>query len=192
MSNVSEQFLAGGGPASVKFPAIGTVVGGKIIEEPEVQQQRDIETGVLLTWQDGNPRMQMVVTLQTSERDPEIEDDDGIRRLFVKANLRKAVQEAVIAASCKGLDVGGTLEVAYIGDGEKTNRAYNAPKLYKARYTPPVSDGGSSFLGTAPKAAAGDPFAPQPAAPAPAASPLDGLSPEAAAAIQAIMAGAKS
>jgi len=147
MGNASESFLAGGGPASVKFPNIGDAVEGTIKTEPTVEQQRDIETGELLTWQDGNPRQQLVVTLQTDLRDPDDEDDDGVRRLFVKGNMRKALQEAVIKANRKQLDIGGKLAVAYIGDGEKKNKAFNAPKLYKAVYTPPNgAEAAAAFL----------------------------------------------
>ena len=40
--------------------------------EAESRQQSDLETGELLTWPDGRPRMMLVVTLQT--------DDEGRQR----------------------------------------------------------------------------------------------------------------
>ena len=46
---------------------------------PEVQPQREIDTGKPKYWEDGTPRQQIVVHLQTDQRDPDIEDDDGIR-----------------------------------------------------------------------------------------------------------------
>lgn len=154
MSNASESFLAGGGPASAKFPNVGDGVEGTIKTEPTVEQQRHIETGEPLTWKDGNPRMQMVLTLATDQRDPADEDDDGTRRLFVKGNLRKAIQEAVTKAGRKQLDVGGKLAVAYVGDGEKTNPAFSAPKIYKAVYTPPNgAEAAAAFLAAQPAAA---------------------------------------
>lgn len=136
MGNDSYGFLSGGGPASGKFKTHGDTVGGVITEEPTQQQQRDLETQKLLTWDDGNPRMQLVVTVQTDLRDPSIEDDDGKRRLFIKGELRKAVQQAVIASGARGLDVGGELHVTYIGDGEKKG-FLTPPKLYSARYIKP-------------------------------------------------------
>lgn len=136
MGNDSYGFLSGGGPASAKFKAHGDTVGGVITEEPAQQQQRDLETQELMNWKDGNPRMQLVVTIQTDLRDPAIEDDDGKRRLYVKGELKKAVQQAVIAAGARGLDVGGELHVTYTGDGEKTGHL-TPPKLYSARYVKP-------------------------------------------------------
>lgn len=171
MGNASESFLAGGGPASAKFPNVGDAVEGTIKTEPTVEQQRDIETGELLTWQDGNPRQQLVITIQTDQRDPGDEDDDGVRRLFVKGNMRKALQEAVIKAGRKQLDIGGKIAVAYTGDGEKKNKAYSAPKLYKAVYVPPNgTEAAATFLGTA---------AETPAAQAAAPADASGLSAEA-------------
>ncbi|AEK09876.1 hypothetical protein FGG30_gp066 [Mycobacterium phage Pixie] len=166
MSNDSYGFLGGGGPASAKFKSHGDVVGGVIAVEPEQRQQTDLNTNEPLTWKDGSPRMQLVVTVQTDLNDPEIEDDDGMRRLFVKGEMRKAVQKAVIAAGAKGLDVGGELFVTYVGDGEKKGNL-TPPKLYSATYKKPAP-------GAAPAAAA---------APAGDALP-EGVTPEAFEALQ--------
>ncbi|QAY02799.1 hypothetical protein SEA_NIKLAS_68 [Mycobacterium Phage Niklas] len=172
MSNDSYGFLSGGGPASAKFKNHGDTVGGLIAVEPEQRQQTDLETNEPLVWKDGSPRMQLVVTVQTDLSDPEIEDDDGLRRLFVKGEMRKAVQKAVIAAGAKGLDVGGELHVTYVGDGEKKGKL-TPPKLYSAVYKKPAP--GST--------------------PAPAAAPAqggaavpDGLTPEALAALASLAA----
>ncbi|QFG08456.1 hypothetical protein SEA_GUANICA15_70 [Mycobacterium phage Guanica15] len=146
MSNDSYDFLGGGGVPSGKFGSHGDTVGGPIAVEPEQRQQTDYKTGEGLTWKDGSPRMQLVVTVQTDLRDPEVEDDDGKRRLFVKGEMRKAVQKAVIAAGARGLDVGGELYVTYTGDGEKKGNL-DPPKLYSATYTKPAP-------GAAPAAAA--------------------------------------
>ncbi|MGH3956451.1 MAG: hypothetical protein ACRDTI_20695 [Mycobacterium sp.] len=179
MSNASHDFLAGGGPPSGKFPTKGDTVGGKIVSEPVVQQQRDPETQELETWPDGNAKMQLVVTVQTDLRDPTINDDDGKRRIFVKGQMKSAVQTAVQAVGASGLDVGGELYVTYKEDGEKKNKAFNAPKIYIARYVPPAADA-AQFLGTAePAAAVAD-------SPAAAADPLAGLSPETLAALAAL------
>ncbi|QNJ58285.1 hypothetical protein SEA_ELLIE_61 [Mycobacterium phage Ellie] len=138
MSNDSYGFLGGGGPASAKFKSHGDTVGGVITVEPEQRQQTDLNTNEPLVWKDGSPRMQLVVTVQTDLNDPEVEDDDGLRRLFVKGEMRKAVQKAVIAAGARGLDVGGELNVTYVGDGEKKGNL-TPPKLYSATYAKPAN-----------------------------------------------------
>jgi hypothetical protein len=132
---------------SAKFPSPGTTVSGVICDDP-VQTQQTTPSGDLKTWESGDPMMQLVVTIQTAERDPEIDDDDGKRRVFVKGQMRKALGDAVRHSGKKGLDVGGTLTVTYTADGERTNPAFSPPKQYEIVYEPPTSDS-AEFLGTA-------------------------------------------
>jgi hypothetical protein len=150
MTTTADQFLLGGGGKSAKFDAIGASITGTIASAPEVKQQTSMETGQPLTWDNGDPRMQLVVTLQTSLR--EDEDDDGLRKLYVKGSkdpasqsLHAAVAGAVHAAGAKGLDVGGTLTVTYVADGVAKTRGYNPPKKYTATYKAPDA---AAFLGT--------------------------------------------
>jgi hypothetical protein len=144
MSNVDD-FLFGGGGKAAKFEEIGDSVEGDITDAV-VGQQTDMETGAPLTWTDGSPRMQLVVTLQTDDKSA---DDDGLRRIFAKGgkyevdsgtgtSLKDAIGDAVKKAGAQTLAVGGRLKVGYTGVGKKTNRGFSAPKLYRATYTPPV------------------------------------------------------
>lgn len=149
-STTAEQFLLGGGGKSASFPEVGTTVTGKIAGKPEVRQQTDM-SGNPLTWDNGDPRLQLVVPLQTDERLDD--DDDGVRNLYVKGSkdpksksLHAAVAGAVQAAGAKGLEVGGTLTVSYVGDGVASTRGFNPPKQYEAKYAAP--DGQAEFLGT--------------------------------------------
>lgn len=135
----ADDFLMGGGVPSAKFPTIGTTVSGRITERPTVEQQRDYTTGDLKFWDDGKPQMQLVVTLATSERDPEVQDDDGTRRIYIKGQMKNAVAQAVRTAGARGLEVGGVLSVTYSGDGERKNVKFNAPKNFTATYTPAAS-----------------------------------------------------
>lgn len=137
-------FLMGGGVPSASFKNHGDSIGGTICEPaPYLQQQRDYTTNEPKVWEDGNPMMHLVVTLQTDDHDSEIEDDDGRRRIYVKANLKRAVSDAVRKAKAKQLDIGGGLVVTYTKDGEATKKGMQPPKLYEATYTPP----GAAFLG---------------------------------------------
>lgn len=176
-------FLMGGGGASAKFENIGDTVTGTIVSTA-VRQQTDMATGAPLVWDNGDPRMQLVVSLQTDIRDDT--DDDGVRAIYVKGSkapgsksLHDAVRAAVQDAHAKGLEPGGTLTVSYIGTEPAKTRGFNDRKLWAARYTAPdhaATTGG--YLGTGqvggqPTAPAAPPVsapAPQPAsAPAPAA-----------------------
>lgn len=204
-TNAAHDFLMGGGTVSAKFPTIGTSVTGTICRQPEVTQQTDITTGEPKFWPDGRPRQQLVVHLQTAERDPAVINDDGVRTLYIKANMHKAVREAVRRSGAL-LEVGGTLTVTYTGDDAPTQRGMNAPKLYSASYVGAPAATANEFLqqnpptsaATTPPTAVTQPVTPAvappaPAAPAavapapqpitPAAAPA-GVSPEALAALQ--------
>lgn len=132
-------FLLGGGVPSASFLAIGDQVEGIISEPPTLSQQKSIDTGLPKTWEDGNPMMQLVVTLQTDQRSEEIDDDDGRRRIYVKFNLKNAVADAVRKAGAKSLEVGGRLKVQYVRNGEQTKKGFSPPKLYQASYVPPAA-----------------------------------------------------
>lgn len=127
-------FLMGSGVPSYKFETPGQVAKGTIVSL-DLQQQRDYKTNALQYWDDGKPRMQLRVVLQTDEHDDDT--DDGLRAVYVKGESQKAVRDAVRAAGAKTIEVDGVLAVAYIGDGEQTDVRLNPPKLYKAEYRPP-------------------------------------------------------
>ncbi len=139
-------FLMGGGAKSAKFAAIGDKVDGEIIRT-EVTQQTDLD-GTPKFWKDGNPMQQLVVTIQTTDRDDD--EDDGVRRIFCKGSARTAktsvgaVRAAVQAAGAKSLEVGGRLQMAYTGDGTPPKAGFNAPKEYAAKYVPPAASTGTN------------------------------------------------
>lgn len=128
--------LFGTGTPGVKFESPGDTVTGPIVELG-ASQQTDYKTKEPLNWPDGKPRMQVEVKVKTSLRDSSIEDDDGVRRLFVKGKiLTNAVKDAVRATGAKGLEIGGVLTVTYTGDAP-AEKGLNAPKLYEAEYVRP-------------------------------------------------------
>jgi hypothetical protein len=102
-----------------------------------MQQARDMKTGTPLTWDDGNPKENLVIMLQTDEHDDEVEDDDGTRRLFCKkpgamlAAIGKALGKVKISQS-----FGGTLAVKYIGDKKAKTAGFNPSKQFAAVFTP--------------------------------------------------------
>ncbi|MGW5852134.1 hypothetical protein ACWFQ8_30015 [Streptomyces sp. NPDC055254] len=131
----ADDFLMGGGGApSASFLTIGTIVAGRITERPTVQQQRDMKTGENKFWPDGNPMMQLVVTVQTDDRDPQVEDDNGTRRLFVKNQMKNAIADAVRASGARGLEVGGILSVTFTHEIPHKQRGFNPIKQYTAQY----------------------------------------------------------
>jgi hypothetical protein len=126
---------------------IGTTVTGKIARASKIVQQRDVDTGDLLWWdeQKTQPRKQLVVYLNTGVIDPEIEDHDGTWALYVKGkSMTDALNRAVVVeAKAKALAIGGTLTVKFIGEGTPTKKAFNPPKFYELHYEPPADASGS-------------------------------------------------
>lgn len=155
MSTNPNDFLLGAGGKSANFENVGDSITGTIATEPEVRQQTDIQSGRPLTWDNGDPKYQLVVALQTSERLDS--DDDGIRNVYIKGSkkagsqsLHDAVAQAVRASGADGLAKGGTLTVTFVGEEPSQTRGFNPRKLYEAKYVPPAPGAASGeYLGTA-------------------------------------------
>lgn len=172
----ANELLMSAGARAAAFPTVGTTVTGTICAEPKVQQQTDIDSGAPLTFPNGDPRLQILVPLQTDLR--ETEDDDGIRTLYAKANMLKALREAVISSGASGLEIGGQITVTYSGDAPATKRGYNPPKLYTCTYRPPSATAANAALGLAspqPQATPARATAPSPAPAAPSQQPNGGV-----------------
>jgi hypothetical protein len=148
MSLDVNEFLLSSGVAAAKFEHPGTSVSGKITLL-RVEQQREIDSGKPKYWDNGEPQMQIVCHVQTSIRDPQVPDDDGVRALYIRNNMKAAVSTAVRKSRAK-LETGGVLTVTYTGDGERKSAAFNPPKLYAAEYAPPSVATVDDVLGTAP------------------------------------------
>jgi hypothetical protein len=131
-------FLLASGVPSFKFDTIGTTAKGQIISL-DMMQQKDFTSGALLTWEDGRPKMQLRIVLATDQRDPEINDDNGHRAIYIRGQAQQAVRDAIKAAGASKIEVGGTLAVRYDSDGEPPKKGLNAPKQYKAKYEAPAA-----------------------------------------------------
>lgn len=132
MSMDANEFLFRNTTPSVKFPVIGSSVIGVITKVPRVVEETDPATREVKRWQNGQPKMQVVIDLATELR--ENADDDGMRTLWAKGMMQQAIREAVMRAGAKLLEVGGILQVTYSAD-KPTN--LQPLKLYTAQYWPP-------------------------------------------------------
>lgn len=179
-------FLMGSGIASAfnKESVLGSVVGG-IITEMEVKQQTDIMDGSPKTWDNGDPQMQLVITIQT-DGIAITDDDDGKRRFYVKGSktagsksMHDAVLSAVKASGAKALEIGGHLKVKFTGTEPAKTRNLSDSKLWAAKYVPPIIQQVDDFFDGDAKSA---PQATQPALSvvpnAPASTPDAGMTPE--------------
>lgn len=145
----ADDFFAGG-TTSGKFDSVGKTIAGPIVRVGEPMQQRDFTTGQPKVWDDGRPMMQLPVDVQTDERDPSIPDDDGVRALYIRGEMQKAVRDALRKAKAPGLRPSGHLSVTYTGDGTPKQRGMNGPKLYTAAYQPPDPAGADDFIDAQP------------------------------------------
>lgn len=126
------------GSKGLKFPTIGTTHTGTITSEPRERQQTEYGTGKPAVWPSGEPKMQILVDLQTEEKDDP--DDDGERTLYVSSNsMKHAIGKAIRDAGAKDLEVGGTLTVTYTGNDPQSKNPQNPKKLYQATYVRPAS-----------------------------------------------------
>lgn len=129
--------LSGPRQPIAKFDKIGDSVSGSLIDA-EVAPVTD-PSGNVAVDKNGNPKQQIIYTLQTSDRDPEIEDDNGQRRVFAKWAIQKAIStflgEAGLAKT--GLQEGGVLTITFSGTQKASQKGYQDIKLYTAAYVPP-------------------------------------------------------
>lgn len=124
---------------SFKDKPIGTSVTGTVVERPTMVQARDFETGERATWDDGNPKMTVVTTLEVNGE-----------KYSLWAPKPSAMFAAIAAAQQQAgaqIEPGGKLTVEYVGDKpNEKNPRLNAAKQYAARYEPPSAfDNGGAF-----------------------------------------------
>ncbi|MEU8329835.1 hypothetical protein [Micromonospora sp. NPDC048839] len=172
--DAANALLMGGGIKSINWKdnPVGYTVVGSITETPKVEQMKKYNSDELDFWPSGDPKMQIIVTLQTDQRDPANADDDGKRRLHISPRMMTPVREAIQKIGAKGLEIGGRLAVRRIGG----TGAVGDPYTFAAEYGAPTVDPGSLLGGQAPTAA--QPAAP--AAPAPSAAQSLGITQPAA------------
>jgi hypothetical protein len=171
MSNIDD-FLRGGNKVPGGFKKddpVGTVVKGTILEL-DVRQAIDFDSQKPAVWEDGNPKMNLVITLLTEQRDPAVSDDEGHRRLY--AVRPSAMLRAIADAVGEGqLAIGGTLAVQFTGTAAPKRAGLSGQKLYVAEYRPGTPPAVGDLLGGATTplqepAMAGAPAQTQQAAPA--------------------------
>jgi hypothetical protein len=129
--------LAAGGGQYLKWEVPGTTYTGTITDAI-MRQAKKYESSELDTWDDGSPKMQIVITLATAYRDPANPDDDGTRQLSVnvwggqKSALVAAIKQAGVSEPEAGMGLTVT-HVEGIGNAK-------SPRVFKYELTPAPSD----------------------------------------------------
>jgi hypothetical protein len=119
---------------------VGASVTGRVIKS-DVNQKTGYEDGTPQTWKDGSPVEELWVVLQTDLRDPDIEEDDGQRRVYIRwfGSDKRNLEHAIYPTGDKWLKDGATLTVTFTGFGEQKDKKLNPPKLYDFVYVAPPS-----------------------------------------------------
>lgn len=181
-------FFAPRASRSWKFATPGDTHTGTITEVSDARQATEYGSNELAYWdkERTRPKMQVAVTLDTAERDPQDANDTGKRTLWVvedgrSGSILSAIRQAVHQAGAGTIDIGGQLTVAFSGFDPNSKNPANPRKIYSASYVPPAPAGGM-FTSQAPAQPVAQPAAPAPAAPAPApAAPAQPVAPAPAA-----------
>jgi len=98
-------------------PVPGSVEGGVVLSKKMVQQtvynpaDPTLHGKPKVYENSGKPMLQMVVTVQTDQRVDE--DDDGKRAIFVKGNMKYAIQDALAKVGAPNVEIGGVLKVRF-------------------------------------------------------------------------------
>ena len=163
-------FFDGGGK-SLSFGEVGSQQaaacfkiwrGGVITDIGEARQGTDFKTKKPLTWDNGDPMMQLPITLDTArgkcpER-AETAEDDLVRTLFITKgkSMFAAARAALRKANVNDFEVGGSLYVCWTSGEGRTGDA----RQYEMYYEAPVGNSGG-FMGE-PQTPAYDPATGQP------------------------------
>ena len=170
----------GGGAPSADFKTLGAVVSGEVVDQYLIDYVPFSKTEVAKDERTGDVIKQLVVVLQTEQRNwdgvakiptvskddktpKEASLDDGKRAIYLRrfTNIHAAVGKAVKGAGKDALENGGKLAVKFL-DEEDTGKG-NPLKKFGAKYEPPtaVADSDGFFggdEGSAPPATDEPPF----------------------------------
>lgn len=148
------QFL-GGGTVAAKFPQPGFVVEGTILSF-RMAQQTHKDSGELLFWegkerveqsklqfpQSAKPVDQLIIEIQGKPTgitwetnryvEKQIPDDDGVRTLYVKGSMQKALGKALRDAGVRAPEIGGYIKVTR---GQDVKYGNNWGHTHTAQYT---------------------------------------------------------
>lgn len=176
-------FFAPRASHSWKFTNPGDTHTGTITEVSDARQATEYGSNELAYWdkERTRPKMQVAVTLDTTERDPQDANDTGKRTLWVvedgrSGSILSAIRQAVHQAGAGTIDIGGQLTVTFSGFDPNSKNPANPRKIYSASYVPPAPAGGM-FTSQAPAQPAAPAPVAQPVAPAPVAQPAPAAAP---------------
>lgn len=151
--NGLDAFKKRGNSKFATFPQPGATVAGIITEisdqkqatkwNPDPKAKRELDT-----WPSGDPVMEVWVTVQTQDRDPQDPEDTGLRTVVVTVNQKQGGQLAAIMDACEAVGAqtplpGGFLVLTFTQFDPESKNPQNPRKLYAAQYQVPAPGGGA-------------------------------------------------
>ena len=166
--------LLAGGAKTIKFDSIGETITG-IIQSVTTRQVTTFGSGQPEFWDDGNPKMQIVITIQSDD----LEDGEGSFYAKAWGSDKQALAAGIAAAGLtadQALAPGNQITITHTELRPHKNPAFNASKIYSFDFVAKASPGVTAALSTpTPTAPAATPA--QAPAPAPAPAPAQPATP---------------
>jgi hypothetical protein len=153
VSNGLDAFKKRGNSKFAAFTQPGATVAGTITEisdqkqatkwNPDKNAKRELDF-----WPSGDPVMEVWVTVQTNERDPQDPEDTGLRTMVVTVNQKQGGQLAAIMDACEAVGAetplpGGFLALTFTHFDPESKNPQNPRKLYAGKYQAPAPGGGA-------------------------------------------------
>ena len=161
--------LLAGGAGTIKLSLGETVTG--TIRSVTTKQAIDFKSQKPAFWDDGNPKMQILITIDSDQL------DEGEGTFYAKAwNPDKSALAAAVAETGLSADLalapGNQITITHTEERPNQNPALNDTKIYTFRIVPKApASVGAALADNTPAAPAPAPQAAQQAAPAPAPAP---------------------
>ena len=114
----------------------GATITGTVIDLPRDVQARDFATGKAETWDDGNPKWNVVIGL----------DINGEKRslwAMKPSAMFAALKEAIKQTQPGYVELGGTFQLTYTGDKPPERPGMNPARQFSVVYRPPNPFGGN-------------------------------------------------
>lgn len=152
-NNGLDAFKKRGQSKFATFTQPGATVAGTITEisdqkqatkwNPDKNAKRELDF-----WPSGDPVMEVWITVQTQERDPQDPEDTGLRAIVITVNQKPGGQLAAIMDACEAIGAdtplpGGFLALTFTHFDPESKNPQNPRKLYAAKYQAPAPGGGA-------------------------------------------------
>lgn len=153
MSNGLDAFKKRASGKFAQFHQPGATAAGTITEisdqkqaskwNPDPKAKRELDF-----WPSGDPVLEVWITLQTNDRDPQDPEDTGLRLIVVTVNQKAGGQLAAIMDACEAAGAetplpGGFLALTFTHLDPESKNPQNPRKLYAAKYQAPAPGQGA-------------------------------------------------